>query len=169
MKPQTPSDRYDSGATSVTGAMRNKASRAAGRASRKTASVVGKAAGAVGGAVDDAKGALREAARNRRARIDAAAEERYWREQYLSQPYYDATLTFDDYLPAYRLGYEGYDRYRGRDFDEVSQELRNEYDAGRGNGRLAWERAKDAVRAAWDRVAEGAENLIPGDSDGDGR
>lgn len=169
MKTQTPSDRYDSGATSVTGAMRGKASRAAGRASRKTASVAGKAAGAVGSAIGDAADTVRAAGRGMRERIDAAAEERYWREQYRSQPYYDATLTFDDYLPAYRLGYEGYDRYRGRSFDEVSQELRNEYDAGRGDGRLAWERAKDAVRAAWDRVAEGAENLIPGDSDGDGR
>lgn len=169
MKTHTPSERYDSGQRSVTGTMRDKAKRTADRASRKTASAVGKAAGAVGGAVGDAADRVRATGRNVRDRIDASAEERYWREQYRSEPYYDATMTFDDYLPAYRVGYQGYDRYQGRRFDEISNELRAEYDSGRGNGRLAWERAKDAVRAAWDRVAEGAENLIPGDSDLDGR
>jgi hypothetical protein len=167
MKTHTIDGRYDSAANqpTVTGALKSKAR----RASRKTASVAGKAAGAVGSALGDAADTVRAAGRNVRERIDAAAEERYWREQYRREPYYDATLTFDDYLPACRAGYGAYERYPDRRFDEVSNELRTEYDAGRGNGRLAWERAKDAARAAWDRVAEGAENLIPGDSDGDGR
>lgn len=170
MKTHTPSEgRYDSRQPSVTGAMKEKTQRAAGRASRKTASAAGKAAGAVGSAVGDAADAVRSAGRQVRDRIDAAAEERYWRERYRAEPYYDSTMSFDDYLPAYRVGYTGYERHRGRRFDEVSSELRAEYDSGRGNGRLAWERAKDAARAAWDRVAEGAENLIPGDSDRDGR
>lgn len=142
---------------------------AAGRGSRKTASALGKAAGAVGGAMGEAADAVRSAGRGIRDRFDAAAEERYWREQYRSEPYYDAEMTYEDYAPAYQLGYEAWDRHRGRGFDEVADELRAEYESGRSGGRLSWERARAATRAAWDRVAEASEHLIPGDSDRDGR
>jgi hypothetical protein len=170
MKTHTTDSRFDArGEPSVTGAIREKTRRTTGRASRKTASAVGKAAGAVGSALGEATDAVKSAGRSIRDKFDAQAEERYWREQYRTQPYYDDALAYEDYALAYRLGYEGYDRNRGRRFDEVADELRTEYEAGRGSGRLSWERAKAATRAAWDRVAEAAEHLIPGDSDGDGR
>jgi hypothetical protein len=91
----------------------------------------------------------------------------YWREAYSREPYYRADYTYDDYAPAYRTGYEAAGRYRGenRRFEDLDSELRADYERIKGKSRLAWEDAKDAVKAAWHRV----ERLMPGDFDNDGR
>ena len=83
------------------------------------------------------------------------------------EPYYSTDYTFDDYAPAYRTGYEAAGQYRGqnRRFDDLEPELRANYERIKGTSRLAWENAKDAVRAAWHRV----ERIMPGDFDNDGR
>jgi uncharacterized protein (TIGR02271 family) len=94
-----------------------------------------------------------------------SAHESYWRQNYASAPYYDAGRSFDDYQGAYRTGVEGYSRHQGKSFDQVENELRNDYERHRGSSSLTWEKAKAAARAAWDRV----ERALPGDADGDGR
>jgi hypothetical protein len=83
--------------------------------------------------------------------LDPAGEEAYWRENYTTQPYYEAGLTYDDYHPGYRAGWEGRARYEGRSFDEVESELRAAYERNRRGSRLGWERNRHAARAAWDR------------------
>jgi hypothetical protein len=83
--------------------------------------------------------------------LDPEGEEAYWRENYQSQPHYEAGYTYDDYHPAYRAGWEGRARYEGRDFDAVERELRADYERRRGASRLDWERCRKAARAAWDR------------------
>ena len=97
--------------------------------------------------------------------LDFAAEDRHWREQYKRESYFSADHSYDDYAPAYRVGYEGAGRYAGRRFDEVETDLRRDYDSVRGSSKLSWEKAKSAARAAWDRI----ERAMPGDADGDGR
>jgi len=91
----------------------------------------------------------------------------YWREAFKREPYFRTDYTYDDYAPAYRTGYEAAGRYlgQGRRFDDLEPELRANYERIKGRSRLAWENAKDAVRAAWHRV----ERLMPGDFDNDGR
>ncbi len=81
-------------------------------------------------------------------------EDDYWRQNYASQPYYEQGLTYDDYQPAYRMGYEGYAHYRnaGRRFDEVEPELRQDYERSSGTSGMGWERVKYAVRDAWNRA-----------------
>ena len=85
----------------------------------------------------------------------------------LHEPYYSTDYTYDDYAPAYRTGYEAAGRYQGQNkrFDDLEPELRANYERIKGKSRLAWENAKDAVRAAWHRV----ERIMPGDFDNDGR
>lgn len=83
--------------------------------------------------------------------LDPKAEEAYWRENYATQPYYESGYTYDDYHPAYRVGWEGRARYEGRRFDEVEHELEQDYNRCRGSSRLAWEKCRHAARAAWDR------------------
>lgn len=101
--------------------------------------------------------APRADAAGRRARrsLDAAAEDRYWREQYRHEPYYDTALGYEDYAPAYRLGYQAHERYPGEDFARIEERLRFEYE-GTSGPRLGWERAKSAARAAWQRTAQAA-------------
>lgn len=100
-----------------------------------------------------------------RTGLDFAAEDRHWRDQYKRESYFSADHSYDDYAPAYRVGYEGAGRYAGRRFDEVETDLRRDYDSVRGSSKLSWEKAKSAARAAWDRI----ERAMPGDADGDGR
>jgi hypothetical protein len=83
--------------------------------------------------------------------LDPAGEEAYWRENFQSQPYYERGLQYDDYHPAYRIGWEGRARYDGRSFEEVEPELEAEYNRIRGASRLDWSRNRRAARAAWDR------------------
>src|SRR3954468_3191144 len=83
--------------------------------------------------------------------LDPAGEEAYWRENFTTQPYYEAGLTYEDYHPGYRVGWEGRARYEGRSFDEVESELRAAYERNRRGSRLGWDRSRHAARAAWDR------------------
>ena len=92
-------------------------------------------------------------------------EHAYWSENYRTQPDYVADYTYDDYAPAYRLGYQGSQRYEGRGWDDAQTELERDWQELKGDSRLTWEQAKSAGRAAWHRV----ERALPGDADGDGR
>ena len=71
---------------------------------------------------------------------------------------------YSDYRDAYRFGWEsagaGYES-----FDAAEKDLSSKWNHARGNSRLDWADAKDAVRDSWHRV----ERAIPGDADGDGR
>src|SRR5262245_40983147 len=92
--------------------------------------------------------------------IDPTAEEAYWRDNYLSRPYVDSGLRFDDYAPAYRCGVDAYERYQGRPFEEAEPELERDWERTRGSSRLAWDDAKHAVRDAWQRISDSVERAI---------
>lgn len=97
--------------------------------------------------------------------IDPTVEDAYWQQNYTSRSYVEPGVTYEDYQPAYRTGYEGYGRYHGRHFDEVEPDLRRDYETNRGKSKMGWDKAKYAARDAWDKV----ERAIPGDADKDGR
>jgi hypothetical protein len=97
--------------------------------------------------------------------VNAAAEDNYWRSAYEKEPYYNKQYGYEDYSPAYKLGYESHGRYAGRKYDQVENELSNDWDNIKGKSRLMWDDARSAVRAGWHRV----ERALPGDADGDGR
>jgi uncharacterized protein (TIGR02271 family) len=64
----------------------------------------------------------------------------------------DRNLRYDDYAPAYRYGYDmaSDQRYRGRHFDEIENDLRSDYE--RRYPGSAWERMKESVRYGWEKV-----------------
>jgi len=66
--------------------------------------------------------------------------------------YAGQNMTFDDYAPAYRHGYESAqsDTYRGRNWNDVEPNLRSDWERSNPGG--TWERMKDAVRRGWDRL-----------------
>ena len=84
--------------------------------------------------------------------LDPTAEEAFWREEHANQPYAETEIGFDDYLAAYRTGYEGYRHFgaEGRTFDHAEPELQQLY--LRTPARLPWPKARFAARAAWNRV-----------------
>ena len=110
----------------------------------------GTVAGAVGSAVRAVAGGLAKKAGGNK--VDASAEEAYWKDHYEGEPYYLMGYSFDDYRPAYRTGWEGRQRYAGRSFEEAENDLQFDYETNRGKSRLEWDGCREAVRAGWDRI-----------------
>ena len=80
------------------------------------------------------------------------AQNRYWREHFQSEPYYAQGKDFSAYEPAYRLGIEARNEHPDKQFAEVEDQLRKQYEARQQDQRkLDWAEARQAVRAAWDR------------------
>jgi hypothetical protein len=129
--------------------------------------VVGTVGGPVGIAAGAAVGAVLGAAAG-----DSIAEavnpttySDYWKNNYMSRPYFVSGREWTDYEPAYQYGYSAFAANRARTFAEVESDLENKWDATRGKSRLMWAEAKHAVRDGWHYV----ERAMPGDADGDGR
>lgn len=88
--------------------------------------------------------------------------DRYWRDNYQQTAYYRSNQThypdldYDrDYQSAYRLGYEGRQRYRPEArFDDVEQDMKSQWEELKAGSRLTWEEAKFAVKDAWDRMTK---------------
>ncbi len=121
---------------------------AAGAAAGMVGGPVGSVIGAVAGAV---VGGLGGNAVGRA--FDPAEEDRYWRENYAREPYYEAGRTYDDYGPAYTLGLSGRSTYGGS-FDEAEPRLQQDWERQRGGSSLSWNQAREPSRAAWQRIDE---------------
>jgi hypothetical protein len=110
--------------------------------------VVGAAAGAIAGGL--AGKGVAEA-------IDPTAEDAYWRENHARQAYAGSDA-YDDYSGAYRTGYEGAGRYADQDFTSAESSLRADYERTKAGAGVAWEKAKHATRAAYERVRNNVRN-----------
>ena len=84
--------------------------------------------------------------------FDPTVEDTYWSKHYADEPYYQKGYGYDDYAPAYRIGYSARHRFGGRSFADSERDLEAAYIRDRGTSRLAWNEARAATRAAWDRV-----------------
>ena len=139
------------------------------------AALAGAAAGGLGGpagaAIGAAVGAVAGGLTGKAIadRINPTVEDEHWRANYSSRPYVRSGASYDEYSPAYRMGYERYPEYHGRSFDEVEPEFERDWDANRGNSRLSWHEAKHATRDAFQRASDSIERMTPGDSDRDGK
>ncbi|XXQ67795.1 hypothetical protein ACKLNO_09235 [Neisseriaceae bacterium B1] len=83
--------------------------------------------------------------------LDPTIEEAYWREHYVTVPYYKAGYEYErDYRPAFATGYANRYRYpAGTEFDTVETDLSRSWNEIRGDSRLTWEEARLAARDAW--------------------
>jgi uncharacterized protein (TIGR02271 family) len=68
--------------------------------------------------------------------------------------YGSAGGAYADYEPAYRFGHglRADKRYAGRQWDQVEPDARRDWEAK--NPGSVWEKSKDAIRHAWDRVTD---------------
>ncbi|MEO5812770.1 MAG: hypothetical protein ABIU96_00045 [Rhodanobacter sp.] len=132
-----------------------------------TGAAVGSVAGPIGTAVGGVVGAVVGglAGKGIGEAVNPTAEDAYWRENHTKEPYYSAQYKYDDYSPAYRVGYKSRAQYSDRTWDEAEPELRADWERTKGTTRMNWDDAKQATRAAWHRV----ERALPGDADHDGR
>ncbi len=117
----------------------------------------GVAAGILGGPVGMAVGGIAGAIAGGLAGSTAAemvnptAQDAYWRENYPNEPYYEGGRQYEEYRPAYAMGWSSAATYPG-EFDEFDSEMQTRWPNERGTSQLDWNSARDPARAAWDRV-----------------
>jgi len=115
--------------------------------------------GAVGGPLGAAVGAVvggvagAYSGRGVAEAVNPTHEANYWREHHQAQEWADEDSSYEQYAPAYRTGYEGVTKYAGRPYHEIEADLARDYEKNDANPAIPWDRARPAVRAAWDRVS----------------
>ncbi|MEP7155420.1 MAG: hypothetical protein ABI905_06580 [Betaproteobacteria bacterium] len=109
-------------------------------------SVIGAAVGAVAGGLTG-KG-LAET-------VNPTAEEIYWRETYLREPFYAEGKAYEYYAPGFRAGWEGRVRFDGRTFAEAEGDLAADYILTKSEIDAPWSEVRLAAEAAWNRVDRG--------------
>lgn len=85
--------------------------------------------------------------------INPTQEDAYWQREFTKEPYYRPELSYDDYSPAYRVGYTAPLRRRGS-FAALEQDLQQDWTRVKGPSKLTWSEAREATLAAWERVAK---------------
>jgi hypothetical protein len=86
-----------------------------------------------------------------------AGDHNYWRESYVTRPYYqEAQLTtpdldYDrDFSTAYELGHRARaESEQGTQFEDVEGGLEQKWEELKAESRLKWEHAKQAIKDAW--------------------
>lgn len=89
------------------------------------------------------------------------SEADYWRRNYAAEPYYLEGRGFEDYGPAYELGWVSHASY-GSDFDTADRVLANDWQTRKGVSVLSWDDARPATRAAWQRAHNAREYTSDG-------
>lgn len=87
----------------------------------------------------------------RRGTLYPGSELAYWRGAFDSEPYFEPGRSFEDYGPAYELGWIGWHTYGG-EFETADRVLANDWLVQKGVSGLTWEQARLACRAAWQRA-----------------
>ena len=84
---------------------------------------------------------------------DARREDEYWQRAFWLERYYSRGLDYEDYAPAYCVGYIGYAQYGG-DYHDAEKSLCANWERIKGGSRLSHDAALLAMRAAWNRMAD---------------
>jgi hypothetical protein len=91
-------------------------------------------------------------------RVDAREEDAYWERSYWREVYYRRGLDYEDYAPAYCVGYIGYAQYGGA-FEDAETWLCANWIRIKGDSRLGLDEARLAMRSAWERLARRAQRV----------
>jgi len=122
--------------------------------------VVGAAAGTPGGPVGMVAGAAVGAVaggaigKGTAKLVDPNVEDVHWHDAYRDRPYYDSALVYEDYRPAYELGYRTRAELPEGTFEQAERRISQDWAMAKGESRLTWEQAKLAARDAWDRATD---------------
>lgn len=85
------------------------------------------------------------------SREEAQREDAFWQRNYWQERYYQDDFEYEDYAPAYCVGYAGCAQYGG-EFKDAERCLRANWERIKGDSRLSPQQALPAIRAAWDRL-----------------
>ena len=86
-------------------------------------------------------------------RVDPQVHDAYWQTVYWGEAYYRRECEYEDYAPAYCVGYIGYAQYGGC-FEDAEKSLCANWFRIKGDSCLTVDEALQAIRAAWDHAAQ---------------
>lgn len=93
--------------------------------------------------------------------LDAAqAQDAFWAQAHARENYFRTGLVYEDYAPAYCVGYVGRAQYGG-EFEDAEKSLLANWLRIKGDSRLGLDEARMAIRAAWDRAAQPVADSAP--------
>lgn len=78
-------------------------------------------------------------------------QDAFWHDHYHLQPNYVSGRGYDQYRPAYEMGWKAAAQYPG-DLQSVLPVLEAQWPHSKGTSLLAWRQVSSAVQAAWERV-----------------
>lgn len=87
-----------------------------------------------------------------RMRLIAEWEDTYWHGQFAREPYYASGRGYDQYQPAYALGWTAALTYPDAEFEDVVRQLELQWEGHRGGSWLPWREVQQAVHAAWEHA-----------------
>lgn len=82
---------------------------------------------------------------------NAKVHDAYWAQAHARESYFRPGLDYEDYAPAYCVGYAGWAQYGGA-FEDAQHSLLSNWVRIKGGSRLSADEARLAMRAAWDRA-----------------
>ncbi|HYD74512.1 hypothetical protein [Ramlibacter sp.] len=91
---------------------------------------------------------------------DPQRQDDYWRATYRRERYFRAGCEYEDYAPAYCVGYVGYAQYGG-EYEQAERSLFANWERIKGASRLTPQEARAAFRAAWEREARDSRAADP--------
>jgi hypothetical protein len=97
-------------------------------------------------------------------RVDPQREDSYWQGVFWAESYYREDLEYEDYAPAYCVGYIGYAQYGGC-FEDAEKSLCANWVRIKGDSRLSYDEAMQAIRAAWEHAARSDEAVAEDEED----
>lgn len=123
--------------------------------------VAGAALGMMGGPIGILVGAITGAAVGTVAGpageklINSEAEDEYWRNSFRSTAYYNSDFEYDrDYRAAYAVGYALRQSYpSGATFEDAEEYLKERWEDVKGESKLNWLAAREAVKDAWNHAS----------------
>jgi hypothetical protein len=95
-------------------------------------------------------------------RYSAQVEDLFWSRNYWKEAYFRPDYDYEDYAPAYCVGYSGCAQYGGR-FEDAEKSLCANFLRIKGDSRLTWDEARAPVQAAWQRIEAAEEHALARD------
>lgn len=86
-------------------------------------------------------------------------EDAYWHVQFALQPYYVPGRGYDQYKPAYELGWQAALLYPDAEFSDLCKALEMQWSHKNGTSLLPWREVHQAVKAAWLRASFSAQKM----------
>ena len=85
-------------------------------------------------------------------KLVADQENAYWSKQFFNEHYYIAGRGYDQYQPAYALGWRTALEYPDARFGDLAAHLERQWSVRRATSLLPWREVHDAVKIAWEHA-----------------